>query len=798
LISPKLEGGESYRTEAGNEAEGTGIGVPMRRLEDRRFVTGKGDFVDDFALPNMAFAYVVRSPHAHAKIVSIDKGPACAAPGVFGIFTDHDISAENIKGLPCPGFPVPPEGARFYRPSRPVLAADVVRHVGDCVAFIIAETLHQAKDAAELLAVDYEGLPAVTLEDALAQGAPKVWPDAPSNISFQLERGDRRNVDEAFAKASHVTRLSLHYPRVTANTIEPRSVIAYREAGQRFTLRSTTQTPYRLREIASDILGMAELDLRVVSPDVGGGFGMKSQVYPEEILVLWAARKFDRPVKLVMERSDAIASDAHGRHQIVEAELALDASARILAVRSSVAIDLGAYLSATAASAPNNATNSLSSTYVVPLMHVVVKAVFTNTAMMASYRGTAKPEASFVMERLVDKAARELGIDPVEMRRRNLIPAASMPHKTAGGLVYDCGEFEKLLDQALALADWSGFPKRRLESERRGLRRGIGLALHCQRAGNQSERMEIRVAPNGSVALHVGTHSHGQSHETAFAQMISEWLGVKPEEVTLFQGDTDKVLFGRGTFSQRSMSTGGSALLMAADVVIAKGKRLAGLMLEAAEEDIEFESGRFRVKGTDRAVPFRDVAKKSYQGMGLPSEFGIGLDGAGTHPGPFTFPNGCMICEVEVDIETGAVRVVKLAAVDDAGTVVNPLTLEGQLHGSTAQGLGETLLEQIAYERRSGQLMTGSFQDYAMPRADDMPATVSSVRPVPTKLNPLGAKGGSEPGNVGAPAAIVNAIVDALSPYKVTDVPMPATSERIWHLIHADREVVESGAKPPG
>jgi len=531
-----------------------------------------------------------------------------------------------------------------------------------------------------------------------------------------------------------------------------------------------------------------ELDLRVVSPDVGGGFGMKSQVYPEEILVLWAARKLDRPVKLVVERSDAIASDAHGRHQIVEAELALDANARILAVRSSVSIDLGAYLSVTAASAPNNATNSLTGTYVVPLMHVVVKAVFTNTAMMASYRGTAKPEASFVMERLVDKAARELGIDPVDMRRRNLIPPTAMPHKTAGGLVYDCGEFEKVLDSALELADWTGFAKRRTESERRGLRRGIGLALHCQRAGNQSERMEIRVAPNGSVALHVGTHSHGQSHETAFAQMINEWLGVEPDQVTLFQGDTDKVLFGRGTFSQRSMSTGGSALQAAADIVIAKGKRLAGLILEASEEDIDFKSGVFLVRGTDRTVAFKEVAKKSYQGMGLPAEFGIGLDGAGTHPGPFTFPNGCMICEVEVDTDTGTVAVVRLSAVDDVGTVVNPLTLEGQLHGSTAQGLGETLLEQVVYQRGSGQLITGSFQDYAMPRADNMPAIVSSIRPVPTKLNPLGAKGGSEPGNVGAPAAIINAIVDALSSYRVTDVPMPATPERIWQLIHGARE----------
>lgn len=765
----------------------TGIGAPVRRLEDPRFITGKGDFVDDLAPAGVAFAHVVRSPHAHAKIVSMDKSAACAAPGVYCVLTGREAIAENIKGLPCPGFPAAPTGARFCRPLRPVLASEIVRHVGDGIALIVAQTLHQAKDAAELLAVEYEPLPAVTLESALAEGASKVWPDAPNNVSFRLERGEARVVDQAFSQASHITRLSLHYPRVTANTIEPRSVMAYREAGNRFTLRSTTQTPYRLREIAADVLQIAELDLRVLSPDVGGGFGMKSQVYPEEILVLWAARKLDRPVKLVMERSDAMATDAHGRHQIVEAELALDSNARILAVRSSLAIDLGAYLSATAASAPNNATNSLTSTYVIPAMHVVVKAVFTNTAMMASYRGTAKPEASFVIERLIDKAGRELGIDPVEIRRRNLIAPTAMPHKTAGGLVYDCGEFEGVLDQALRLADWQGFARRRDDSEQRGLRRGIGLALHCQRAGNQSERMEIRVAPNGSIALHVGTHSHGQSHETAFAQMINDWLGVDVDDVALFQGDTDKVLFGRGTFSQRSMSTGGSALLAAAEMVVAKGKRLSGLMLEASEEDIEFNGGRFSVKGTDRSVTFKEVAKKSYQGIGLAPEFGVGLDGTGAHPGPFTFPNGCMICEVEVDPETGNVAVVKLSAVDDVGTVINPLTLEGQLHGSTAQGLGEALLEQMIYDADSGQLLTGSFQDYALPRAANMPPIISSTRPVPTKLNPLGAKGGSEPGNVGAPAAIINAIVDALSPYRVTDVPLPATSEKIWRLIQAAR-----------
>jgi carbon-monoxide dehydrogenase large subunit len=767
-------------------AKSTGIGAAVRRLEDRRFVTGKGAFVDDLMLSNAACAFVVRSPYAHAKIRSIDRSAALAAPGVIGVLTGEDCIKDGLGKLPCAGFPTLPQGARYYRPLRPALATEFVRHVGDCVALVIAETLDQAKDAGELLVVDYQELPAVTLPDALSADAPKVWQGAPSNISFQLERGDRLLVEQAFATAAHVTKLSLHYPRVSANTIEPRAIAAYREAGQRFALYSTSQTPYRLRETLAGVLGIPELDLRVVSPDVGGGFGMKSQVYPEDVLILWAARKFDRPVKWCAERSaDSISSDAHGRHQIVDAELALDDQARILALRSSVAIDLGAYLSASAGSAPNNATTSLSSTYVIPLIHVVVKAVFTNTTMMASYRGTAKPEASFVVERLVDKAARELGIDAVEMRRRNLVASSAMPHKTAGGFIYDCGDFGRVLEKAVKLSDWDGFAARRAESELRGLRRGIGLAMHCQRAGNQSERMEIRVAPNGSVALHVGTHSHGQSHETVFAQMAHEWLGVQLDQVRVFQGDTDKVLFGRGTFSQRSMLAGGSALKAAADEVIRKGKRVAGWVLEAAETDIEFESGSFRVKGTDREVSFKEIARKSCQGIGLLPELGVGLDGVGSHPGPYTFPNGCMICEVEVDTETGSVSVVRLSSVDDAGVIINPLTFEGQLHGSAAQGLGESLLEQMLYDRDTGQLLTGSFTDYAMPRADNMPPIVSDVHPVPTKTNPLGVKGGAEAGNVAAPAAIINAIIDALAPFGVADLPVPATPERVWHAISA-------------
>jgi carbon-monoxide dehydrogenase large subunit len=536
-----------------------------------------------------------------------------------------------------------------------------------------------------------------------------------------------------------------------------------------------------VRDIVAEVLGMAPLGLRVIAPDVGGGFGTKAMIYPEEVMVLWAASKLHRPVKWTAERSESIASDTHGRDQITEAELALAADGRILALRVAVAINVGAYLSTSAGVPAHNATISYSSTYDVPLIHAVARAAFTNTAPLGPYRGSGKPEASFVIERLIDKTAREMRMDPVHLRRKNFIRA--FPYTAASGYVYDCGEFEQVLDKTLRLADWSGFAARRAESERCGLRRGIGLAMHCQRAGNQSERMEIRVAPAGTVALHVGTHSHGQGHETVFAQMVSQWLGLRLDQVRVFQGDTDKLLYGRGTFAQRSMIAGGSALNVAADEVVRKGKRFAAWMLEAAEVDLEFVDGVFRVEGTDRQVSFSEIAKKSYQGVGVPPELGVGLDGVGSHPGPNTFPNGCMICEVELEPDTGKVQVVRLCAVDDAGTVMNPLTLDGQLHGSIAQGLGEALMEEMVYEPEAGQLLTGSFMDYAMPRAADMPAIVSEVHPVPTKTNPLGVKGGAEAGNAGAPPAIVHAILNALEPWAVTDLPLPATPERIWRAM---------------
>jgi carbon-monoxide dehydrogenase large subunit len=762
----------------------TGIGAAVPRVEDHRFLTGQGRYVDDMVLPQTAHGHVVRSPHAHARIVRIDKSAALSAPGVLAVLTCEDAVADNIGGLPCRAFATLPEGSRYYRPLQPVLAKGKVRHVGDRVAFVVAGTLAQAKDAGELLEVEYEPLPAVTLMDALRPGAPKVWDEADDNQSFQLERGDGRTVEQAFARAAHVTRLRLRYPRAAPNAIEPRSALAYRDPiDGRYTLCSSAQSPYHTRDVIAGVLQIPALNLRVVSPDVGGGFGMKAMVYPEEVLVVWASGKLGRPVKWTADRSESFASDTHGRDQITDAALALGADGRILALRVSVRIDLGAYLTISAGVSPLNAAISYTSTYDVPLIHAVVHAAFTNTSSVAPYRGSGKPEASFVTERLVDKAAREMGIDVVEMRRRNLIRPEAFPYKAPSGYIYDCGEFERVLDKALKLADWSGFPARRAETERRDRRRGIGLAMHCQRAGNQSERMEIRVTPNGSVALHVGTHSHGQGHETMFAQMISDWLGLDFARVRVFQGDTDKLLYGRGTFAQRSMIAGGSALKLAADEVVRKGKRLAAWMLEAAEHDIEFNAGVFRVEGTDRQVSFAEVAQKSYQGVGLPPELGVGLDGVGSHPGPNTFPNGCMICEVELEPDTGKVHVVSLCAVDDAGTVVNPLTLDGQLHGSIAQGFGEAMIEEMVYERETGQLLTGSFMDYGMPRAPDMPHIVSDVHPVPTKTNLLGVKGGAEAGNAGAPPAIVNAIIDALAPWGISDIPIPATPERIWRKI---------------
>ena len=768
--------------------ENTGLGAPIRRVEDERMLTGKGRYVDDLSMPGTCHAYVVRSPHAHARIVKIDSSKVSMAPGVVLVLTGEDAAKEDLGDLTCMSFPNLPPGSSSYCPTQPVLARDKVRFVGEGVAIVVAETLNQAKDAGELLDIEYELLPAITLVDAHAEAAPKVWEDAESNTSFQIVSGDKDDVDAQFAAAAHVSKFRTQYPRATSNSMEPRGTFAYRnQMDGRMTLCSSAQEPHEIKHVVSHVLGMSQLDLRVVAMDVGGAFGMKGQVYPEDVLVVWASAKLDRPVKWTADRSEAIATDMHGRSPIADAAMAFDKDGKILALRTSVIVDVGAYLSIWAAVPPRNATISFPGTYHIPLIHAEVKATFTNTTLMGPYRGSGKPEASYVLERLMSNAARELGIDPIELRRRNLISPDAMPYQTPGGYLYDTGEFERVLDTALELADWEGFKTRKAEAEQRGLRRGIGLALHCQRAGTFSERMEIRVDQDGLVSAHVGTLSTGQGHETMFAQMISGWLSVPLDQIRVFQGDTDKVLFGRGTFAQRSMATGGSALKLAADEVIRKGSRIAAWMLEASETDVAFEDGLFKVAGTDRSVTFKEVVKTSYLGAGVPQDLGLGLDGVGNHDGSYSFPNGCMICEVEVDPETGNLNVDRLYAVDDVGVVVNPLTLAGQLHGSVAQGLGEALVEQILYDRDSGQLLTGSFMDYGMPRADMMPDIISEESLVPCTNNPLGVKGGSEAGNCGMPSAIILAVLDALSPLGVTDVPIPATPQRVWRAIQDAR-----------
>jgi len=762
----------------------TGLGAPVLRVEDERMLTGKGRYVDDMSIPGTCHAFVVRSPHAHARLLNIDTAKADAAPGVLLILTGEDITKEQLGDLTCMSFPKLPPDSPSFCPTQPILARDKVLFVGEGIALVVAETLEQAKDAGELLEIGYELLPAVTLIDAHAEDAPRVWEDAGSNISFQIITGDSDDVTALFAAAAHVTNFKVQYPRATSNSMEPRGTLACQnQMDGRMTLCSSAQEPHEIKHVVSHVLGMSQLDLRVIAMDVGGAFGMKGQVYPEDVLVVWAARKLDRPVKWTADRSEAIATDMHGRSPIAEASMAFNKDGKILAMRTSVIVDVGAYLSIWAAVPPRNATISFPGTYDIPIIHAEVKATFTNTTLMGPYRGSGKPEASYVLERLMSNAAREMGIDPIELRRRNLISTEMMPYQTPGGYLYDTGDFAKVLDTAIELADWDGFETRKTEAEQYGRRRGIGLALHCQRAGTFSERMEIRVDQDGLISAHVGTLSTGQGHETMFAQMISGWLSVPIDDVRVFQGDTDKVLFGRGTFAQRSMATGGSALKLAANEIIRKGARIAAWMMEASETDIAFEDGLFKVAGTDRSVTFKDVVKSSYLGAGVPQDLGLGLDGVGNHDGTYSFPNGCMICEVEVDPETGSLNVDRLYAVDDVGVVVNPLTLAGQLHGSVAQGLGEATVEQILYDRESGQLLTGSFMDYGMPRADMMPNIISEESLVPSTNNPLGVKGGSEAGNYGMPSAIILAVLDALAPLGVKNVPIPATPQRVWQAI---------------
>jgi aerobic carbon-monoxide dehydrogenase large subunit len=765
-----------------------GIGQPVPRFEDPRFITGRGRYVDDIDMPLQCHGVLVMSPHAHARIKSIDTAAAKAAPGVLAVLTGAEVETDKIGSL----VPVMPEdmgGPKGYRTLRPILSSGKVRAVGDRVAFVVAETLQQARDAAELIAVDYDALPAVvSLEDAVKPGAPVIWDGAPNNVAVGLMMGDKAATDAAFAGAKHVVSVKLVNNRVSANSIEPRAAIGqYHPDSASYTLYSTSQNPHGHRaHVSGDVLKVPQVKLRVISPDVGGGFGMKGAVYPEDALVLWASRRCGgRPVKWVSTRSEAFLSDAHGRDQVVTGELALDERGKILGLRVDALHDMGSHVFDASMVVPLFALKLAPGVYQVPAVYAAGRAVLTNTPPLQPYRGAGRPEATYLIEQLLDRAAHVIGVDPIEIRRRNFVPPTAMPHKLHSGIAYDSGEFMRVMDECLKLADWSGFAKRAAQSKKDGKLRGRGIGYFIEEAAIFNDRMVIRFDPSGTLMILAGTHSHGQGHQTVYAQMVHEWLGVPIESISFIQGDTNEVAVGRGTYGSRSMHVGGNALKKAADAIIEKAKPMAAMMLEAAAGDIEFKNGSFHIVGTDRALPLTAVAQSLHRPMFLPPQFEVGLEASGTFAAePSNFPNGCHVCEVEIDPETGVVTLARYAAVDDVGKIMNALLCEGQIHGGVAQGVGQALMESIVFDT-DGQLVTGSFQDYAMPRATDFPDLVSELTEVPATTNPLGIKGAGEAGATGAPPAVIGAILDALRPLGIEHIDMPATPNKIWQAIHA-------------
>ncbi len=769
-----------------------GLGQSAPRVEDSRLLSGGGRFTDDLNLPNQAWSYLLRSPHAHGRIRAIDIGRARAAPGVIAVFTGADVEADGLGGMPClaPEL-VPlerPDGAPMFLPPRPALVGDKVRFVGDYVAFVVAESVNQAKDAAELIEVDYEVLPANTAtSDAVAANAPVVWQDCPDNICFRLELGDKAAVEAAFADADHITRIEVPISRVAVNPMEPRAALgAHDRFEDRYTLISGTQFPHDLRGwLARSVLGVPESKLRVVSPDMGGSFGLRANTFPEMALVLWAAKKLGRPVKWTNVRADGFL-DEQARDFVMEVELALDHDGRFLALRVRNIANLGAYLTVFGPLPAFGNLGGLAGVYRTPAIHVDVLGVFTHTAPTCPYRGAGRPEATLALEQVIDRAARELAIDRVSLRRRNIIPPEAMPFKTGLTYTYDCGEFEHNMDRALALADAAGFERRRAAARAGGRLRGLGVANAIeQAAGMFDEGAEIRFDREGNAVVLMGTHSHGQGHETVFRQLLADRLGLDFEQVRYVEGDTDLVGYGHGTGGSRVAGLGGAALFGAAGKIIDKGRRIAAHHLEAAAVDVAFADGRFTVVGTDRSLDLPAVAALAFKPAELPVGMDSGLQGFATFRAPApTFPNACHVSEVAIDPETGVVDILRYVAVDDVGTVMNPMLLEGQLHGGIAQGIGQILMERVVWDR-SGQVLTGSFMDYGMPRADDLPAFEIETNPVPTAVNPLGVKGAGEAGTVGAMACLMNAIVDALAPLGIHELAMPATPERVWRAIQA-------------
>jgi len=772
----------------------TGIGAPVRRKEDQRFITGKGQYTDDINRPGQAYAVFVRSPHAHATLKAIDTSAALAAPGCLAVYTGADIAKDKVGNLICGWMIHSKDGSPMKAGPHPALAQGKVRYVGDHVAIVIAETLAQARDAAEKVRVDYAVLPAVVdLASAQNAGQTQIHAEAPNNTVYQWHLGDKAKTDAAFAAAAHVSKVSLINNRLIPNAIEPRAAIGDYDSGQdSFTLYTTSQNPHVTRLVLAAFIGIApEHKLRVIAPDVGGGFGSKIFIYAEETVCLWAAKKVGRPVKWVADRTESFLADAHGRDHATTAEIAVDGSGKILALRVKTKANLGAYLSTFASSVPTYLyAPLLSGRYDIATIYCEVDGVYTNTAPVDAYRGAGRPEATFVVERLVEVGARETGRDPAEFRRQNFIK--SFPHTTPVIMTYDAGNYAACLDRALELADYRGLASRKQASTKNGKKRGLGFSAYIEACGiapSQAvgslgagvglwESAEVRVNPTGSVEVLTGSHSHGQGHETTFAQLVSQRLGIPIEQITVVHGDTDKVQFGMGTYGSRSGAVGMSAIYHAIDKVIVKAKKVAGFVLEVPENTVDFKEGIFSSSATNKTLTFPEVALQAYiahKFSGQQLEPGL-KEGAFFDPTNFTFPSGVHICEVEIDPDTGTTTIERWTAVDDFGTLVNPMIVEGQVHGGIAQGVGQALLEGAVYDQ-DGQLLTASYMDYCMPRAGDLPSYQVAMLGTPCPSNPLGVKGCGEAGAIAAPAAVINAITDALGHEQIA---MPATPLAVW------------------
>ena len=763
-----------------------GLAQSVRRVEDPRLLRGGGRYTDDIVLPNMLHGIVVRSPHAAAKLGTIDTTAAASVVGVKAIYTAADLSTDGIGPLPCAAPVQNRDGSDMANPPHFALAQGAVRHVGDPVAFIVADTGAAARDAAELVTVDYDIQPSITdLAHVTDTGAPLVWPNVKQNIAFDWGIGDKAATDALFASAAHVTQLTVVNNRVVVASMEARASIAdYDPGSDRWTLYANTQGGWLIKNLIGAVFNTEPAKFRVITPDVGGGFGMKAFLYPEHVLTCYAARKLRRPVKWASDRGEAFLADTQGRDNVTLGELAMDKDGKFLALRTRNLANMGAYLSTFAPYIPTLAGGAvLSGVYGFQQIFANVLGVFTHTMPVDAYRGAGRPESNYLLERLVDAAARELNVDRAELRRRNMVPQSAMPHATPVGKTYDAGDFATVLDAALRQMDYAGFAARRAEAVKRGKRRGIGLAYYLEvTMGDPTERAEIRFADDGFVDVYVGTQSTGQGHETGYIQLTSQRLGIDGEKIRVRQGDTDTIPVGGGTGGSRSLYSEGQAIILTADSVIDKGKQAAAEVLEAAPADIAFSDGRFSIVGTDRGIDIIALAAAQRQ-KAAAGEQATTLDAAEVATvAEHTFPNGCHMAEVEVDPETGVVEIVRYRVCDDFGKTVNPMIVRGQVHGGVSQGLGQALLERTSFDA-SGQLLTGSFMDYALPRADDFPDIEVELLEVPSVSNPLGVKGAGEAGSVGSPPALINAIIDALSADGVTHIDMPATPESVWQAL---------------